>query len=986
MLVKSRPSRLMLCLSQIVGLTSVLALSSIAQAEVVNVQFSKSVEGVNENGIPTLTGAEFSALAIPEKIDVRLTDLPGVEQWQPGDPIVTIPRLRDEPLISDPKPVNPVPGVDPLLRIQEQFSQQGLGFDFTVPLVNIAGQSSGSNPHDANGEVGPDYFVQTINGAGGSRVQFYEKATGAPVGAAFSLASLPSASGACATGLGDPIALYDEIADRWVLTEFSTQAGRSLCVYVAQTNDPINGGYFGYQFQTPSFPDYPKYGVWNDAYYVGTNEATSSLYALDRTAMLAGQPATMQGFTIADPAAFGFAMIPPVDHDGDSAPPANEPGIFIRHFDDEAHSPGSNDPANDQLQIYEFNVDFNTPANSMLVGPMNVNIADIDSEQCGFTAFACFPQPGTGTTLDPLREVVMNLPKYRNFGSHEVLVGNLTTDVDDTDHGGIRWFELRRTGGGNWTLFQEGTYAPDIPDGASAVEHRWMGASAMDSSGNIALGYSLSNDTNIFPSIAYTGRLASDPAGVMSQTETMAITGTGAHTSSTRWGDYASMSVDPVDGCTFWFTSNYGQSGGATALTQITSFRFADCGQPNFTLNGDNLEQQVCLMNPPADITNVNVMVGSVSGFTNNVTLGFNPALPTGFNLNVSPTGVLPPGTSTVSGNIGGGVTAGDYMVTLEGTAAGVDPRTLDMMFNIADATPGAATLLMPGNASQNVPTSPQLSWDAVAQANTYMVEIATDPGFTNIVYSATVNGTSHQVPVTLGTSTLHFWRVTTSNQCGGGLVSSTFNFTTVAAPGDCPAGVQTNVLFSDDIEGDTSAWTVGGDSSTWQVSTARPFSGNNSWNAEDLPSISDQHLITPAVTLPVGEQPLSLVYWNHQTIEDDPPDACWDSGILEISTDGVNWTQLDDELLTDPYDGTTNDFMSGPNPLANLRGWCGDPQDWTRSVVDLASYEGQTVQFRFRLGTDGTVGREGWYIDDVSVQSCAGEVVLDDGFEELVR
>lgn len=971
----------------ILGIGSALAVMSAAQAELLDVQYSKSVPGVNAQGIPTLTGADFSAVAMPVKIDVKLTDLPAVHEWEPGDPIVTIPRLRGEPQILNPRPVNRVTGPDPLLQIQEDFGQV-LGFDFTVPLVNIAGQSSGSNPHDANGEVGPDYFVQTINGAGGSRVQFYDKTTGAPVGPAFSLSSLPGAAGACSTGLGDPVPIYDEIADRWVLTEFSSQAGRSLCVYVAQTNDPINGGYFGYQFQAPSFPDYPKYGVWHDAYYVGTNETSSALYALDRTAMLAGQPASMQRFTITDPAAFGFAMIPPVDHDGDTNPPASEPGIFIRHFDDEAHSPGSNNPNNDRLQIWEFDVDFQTPGNSAITGPIEVNIAEFDSEQCGFTAFACFPQPGTGTTLDPLREVVMNLPKYRNFGSYEVLVGNLTTDVDGTDHGGVRWFELRRNPGGSWALHQEGTYAPDVDDGAGAVEHRWMGASAMDSSGNIALGYSLSNDTNIFPSLAYTGREAGDPLGVMSQAETTAIAGTGNHTSSTRWGDYASMSVDPADGCTFWFTSNYGQSGGATALTQITSFRFANCGTPRFTLNGDNLEQQVCLMNPPVSLAPINVAVGSVAGFSNNVTLGFNPAVPAGFNANVSPTSVLPPGNATWNTMVNAGTAAGDYVLTLEGTATGADPSSLQLMVNLADTLPPAAALQMPANGAVNQPVNPQLSWSAAAQANNYLVEVATDMAFTNVVYSAMSVGTSHTVAMTLNTSTIYYWRVRSANQCGDGAVSNVFSFTTIPAPGDCPAGATTNFSFQDDVEGGTNGWTTGGTASTWAISTVRPFGGSNAWHAEDSASISDQQLVSPAITLPVDELPISLSYWNFQQIERDNATQCWDGAILEITTDGgTTWTQLDEELLSDPYDGTINNFNGGPNPLANLRGWCGDPEDYTRSVVDLNAFAGETVQFRFRLGTDGSVGREGWYVDDIQVQSClSSDVVLEDGFESIVR
>jgi hypothetical protein len=237
---------------------------------------------------------------------------------------------------------------------------------------------------------------------------------------------------------------------------------------------------------------------------------------------------------------------------------------IFEHF-----GPPPPDPAQDYLEIFEFQVDFATPANSTFSGPIAIPIAEIDSDLCGLSSFFCFPQPGTGTTLDPLREVIMWRLQYRNFGSHETLVGNLVTDVDGTDHGGIRWFELRKTGAGPWSLFQEGTYAPD-------AAHRWMGSIAMDQAGNIALGYSVSDDTSIFPSIRYTGRLASDPPGTMPQGEVSLIAGSGSQTFATRWGDYSSMNVDPANDCTFWYTNEYMPAGGAWQ-TRIGSFTFPSC-------------------------------------------------------------------------------------------------------------------------------------------------------------------------------------------------------------------------------------------------------------------------------------------------------------------------------------------------------------------------------------------------------------------------
>jgi hypothetical protein len=180
--------------------------------------------------------------------------------------------------------------------------------------------------------------------------------------------------------------------------------------------------------------------------------------------------------------------------------------------------------------------------------------------------------------------------QYRNFGTHETLVGNFVTDVDGTDHGGIRWFELRKTGAGPWTLFQEGTYAPD-------TAHRWMGSVAMDKDGNIALGYSVSSNT-VFPSIRYAGRLASDPPGTLPQGEVSVIEGTFSQTGPTRWGDYSAMVVDPADDCTFWYTNEYVATVSGNWGTRIASFRFPSCAGPSLSigLNSTSFQPQDTLI------------------------------------------------------------------------------------------------------------------------------------------------------------------------------------------------------------------------------------------------------------------------------------------------------------------------------------------------------------------------------------------------------
>jgi hypothetical protein len=420
-----------------------------------------------------------------------------------------------------------------------------------------------------------------INGNLGTRVTIYDKTTGAVVTGPFLLETLGS-GGACAQGHGDPIALFDRLANRWLLSEFA-ETGNHLCVYISQTVDPT-GAYFRYDMPTAEFPDYPKYSVWPNAYYVTTNESTVGVYAMDRTKMLLGQAATMQRFAATALAGFPFQALTPADFDGSTAPPANAPGYFARHRDDEVHNAGSNNTTKDFIEIWQLQPDFATPANSVLSGPTNVDVASFDSHLCGLVAFNCFPQPGSATTLDPLREVVMWRLQYRNFGSYAALVGNFTVDVNATDRGGIRWFELRKTGGGAWTLFQEGTYSPD-------ATNRWMGSIAMDQSGNIALGYSASSGS-VSPGLRFTGRQAADAAGTMTTSETTIIAGSASNTNQ-RWGDYSAMTVDPTDDCTFWFTGQY--SPASTWATRITKMKFDSCSStptPIIAANGSSITSQ----------------------------------------------------------------------------------------------------------------------------------------------------------------------------------------------------------------------------------------------------------------------------------------------------------------------------------------------------------------------------------------------------------
>jgi Ca2+-binding RTX toxin-like protein len=454
----------------------------------------------------------------------------------------------------------------------EPFAPVG-GETFNTPILNFDGQGfSDVYPPDTVGDVGIDHYIQMINSPGGADFTIYNKSDGSVALGPITLSSLAPPGSPGQFGLGDPIVLYDNLADRWLLSEFSDPfwaGGNFLNVYISQTNDPTDNLWHYYSFETPEFPDYPKYAVWSDAYYVSTNESNPTVYALDRDNMLLGNPARpLQRFEAPRLAGFPFQALTPSDLDG-QAPSVDSSNYYMRHRDDEVHNPGDNDPTQDFLEIWEFNADFDNPDNSTFTQTANIAIAEFDSDLCGLSSFFCFDQPGADTAdLDPLREVIMHRLQYRNFGTYETLVGNFVTDVDGTDRGGVRWFELRKSGSNPWTLFQEGTVAYD-------EDNRWMGAISMDGDGNIALGYNVSSETT-FPSLRYTGRLATDPLGTMPQGENVLVDGTGSQTgfAANRWGDYSAMSVDPVDDSTFWFTGEYALANGNWA-TRIGSFTFA---------------------------------------------------------------------------------------------------------------------------------------------------------------------------------------------------------------------------------------------------------------------------------------------------------------------------------------------------------------------------------------------------------------------------
>jgi hypothetical protein len=228
----------------------------------------------------------------------------------------------------------------------------------------------------------------------------------------------------------------------------------------------------------------------------------------------------------------------------------------------------------DRLELFDFRVDWMNPASSTFALSGTLPTAPFDTILCESTLIGrCIPQPGTEVRLESLTVWLMWRLQYRNFGTHESLVVNHTIDENGNDHAGVRWYELRRSGGA-WSVFQQGNHAPD-------PIHRWMGSAAMDSAGNIALGYSVSS-REVFPGIRYAMRIPSDPPGTMAQGEATIIAGSGSQThGSGRWGNYSTLDIDPVDDCTFWYTSQYyATTSVAGWRTRVASFKHPDCGKP----------------------------------------------------------------------------------------------------------------------------------------------------------------------------------------------------------------------------------------------------------------------------------------------------------------------------------------------------------------------------------------------------------------------
>ncbi len=449
-------------------------------------------------------------------------------------------------------------GPDPIAQLENGQSKAAT----TTIVQNFEGQSGSSFPLDCNGAVGPNHFMQTIN----LTYTIYNK-SGTKLAGPTNLNAIFSGVTGSSCNDGDPIIMYDENADRWFFSEFSLCGSNDyMLIAVSTTNDPT-GTWYKYSFDVDDVPDYMKFGIWRDGYYMAVNNPSGKdVYVFQRDVMLSGGSSPkMVGFDNPNRPNSGFHCIMPADNDWTFAP-TGTPGIFLTINDD---SWGGSD----QLWIYQLQVNWTNTSNSTFSRVQTINVPSFSS-YFGSTTWDDITQPGTSQKLDGIPTILMFRAQYVNFGTEERIVCTHTVNVG-SNRAGLRWYELSRTTGtSTWSIRQSGTYAPN--DGLN----RWCAGISINNDKQIALMYNVtgvSGGTNIYPGIRICGQSAAANAaanGTMDIAETIIVNGQTYQSSYNRWGDYTQLSVDPVDKKTFWGTTAYMKTSTSTKYTKIIAFRF----------------------------------------------------------------------------------------------------------------------------------------------------------------------------------------------------------------------------------------------------------------------------------------------------------------------------------------------------------------------------------------------------------------------------
>ena len=874
------------------------------------------------------------------------------------------------------------------------LSFEGLGqgqYGFTVQYI----------PPDTNGSVGATQYVQWVNAS----FAVFDKVTGNKVLGPVTGNTLWSGfGGGCQTNNnGDPVVTYDKLANRWVMSQFSVLTTPYLqCIAVSQTSDATGAWYrYSFSYGNTDFDDYPKMGVWPDAYYEtfdmfanGQTYIGPDACAYDRNKMLAGLSATQQCFQ--QSASLGPLL--PSDLDGTTPPPTGSPNYMLTF--------GTN-----TLDMYKFHVDWTNPANSTFIGPTVINVAAF-SPLCG--GGQCVVEPG-GYTLDSLGDRLMHRLAYRNFGTHESLV--VDHSVTAGTSGGVRWYEIQNPSG-TPSVAQQSTYAPD-------ASYRWMGSVAMDQAGDLAVGYSESSST-VYPSVAYAGRLATDPVSTL-QAETVTVSGTGSqnYNSNNRWGDYSAMQVDPVDDCTFWYTQEYIKTTGAFNWnTRIANFKFSNCGA-QVTISPTSLtfsSQSVGTTSSPQAVTLTNnqssaltsISVSATGDFAQTNTCGTSLAANSSCTINVTftPTAVgARTGTLTVTDSAGtqtsslsgtgvSNVSLSPSTLAFGSQAHGVQssPLTATLANGQSTAVTGisvsvtgakAADFNQTNNCGTSLAGNSSCAINVTFTPSTYSSESATltvtdsagtqtssltgtgkdvTPPTTQITSpanNATVSGT---ITVTatatdnVGVTSIQIYIDGTLKSSG---TASPLNYswnTTTATNG-------THTIYSKASDaagnvGTSTTITVTVNNTSQQVIQNSGFETGNltSWNATGvyLPFVTSANRNTGTYSAQLGAsitpEPISdSALYQTVTI----PSAATSATLYFYY-----WAATADTIANDWQEAQVQD-ASGVK-LAQVMKICSNTQKWTLGSYNLLPYKGQTVRIYFNTHQNGNNNLTYMFLDDV--------------------
>ena len=869
----------------------------------------------------------------------------------------------------------PLRGDRPDAALQSEAPEGGM----PGPALTFAGLSADDDqaafggrvePPDTNADVGPNHVVEIVN----MLFRIYDK-TGSPLTSPAKISSLFAPLGAPCGGRndGDPIVLYDGMADRWFISQFCLPAGLNppfhQLIAISQTGDPT-GSYYLYDFLMPNLlNDYPHFGVWPDAYYMSDNQFTpggaafagAGLFAFDRSKMLVGDPSAAYvyfNYGTVDPSAGGML---PSHMTGLTPPPADTPNFFMEWRADEFGDP------NDAIRIYEFHVDFATPANSTLTARPDLVVAAFDARSPNTRNAIEQPSPATSSQyLDAIADRMMYRISYRTLsGGAQSFVLNWTVNVSgvnpttaSTYQAGVRFEELRRDAGtGNFSIQNQVTYAPGSGDGANG-RNLWMGSAAQDGQGNSAVGFSASS-TSLLPSILWAGRLAGDPANTLNQGEATMFAGAGVQQdSAARWGDYSSMSIDPSDDCTFWYAQEYyANNGSFDWATRVGSFKYPGCtAAPKGTLAGT-----VTICDGGAPLAGALVTVAGGYLRVTDASGAYSMDLPpgdytvsitaAGYDVFSGPASITDGNVTTVNACLNGSTVLQGAGATLDAencAAANGKPdpgETVTYSFCIqnnggASTSNLVATLQASGGVT--APSDPQ-DYGAIAAGGATVCR-----DFTFTVDPATLCGATVTASLALQDGASDFGTLAFDLPTGVPNGALAQNFDGVAPPA-LPAG--------------WSATNAQGPAPLWVTSASSPDTAPNDAFVDDPNVISDKRLDSPSV--PISTAAAQLSFANNYALE-----STFDGGVLEISIGGGAFTDIlaaGGSFVSNGYNGTISSNFS--SPIAGRQAWTGSSGGYVTSVVTLpAAAAGQSVVLRWRMASDTSVSATGWRIDSITL------------------